>query len=40
MGSLTFVNLIPVFLVFILYFLACWPISMAAKYFEKRWKDA
>lgn len=26
--------------VFILYFLACWPISMAAKYFEKRWKDA
>ena len=26
--------------VFVLYFLACWPISMAARYFEKKWKDA
>ncbi len=24
--------------VFILYFLACWPISLLAKYLEKRWK--
>ena len=24
--------------VFILYFLACWPISMLAKYLEKRWR--
>lgn len=24
--------------VFLLYFLACWPISMLAKYLEKRWK--
>ena len=24
--------------VFILYFLACWPISMFAKYLEKRWR--
>lgn len=26
--------------VFVLYFLACWPISMVAKHFEKKWKDA
>ena len=26
--------------VFLLYFLACWPISLLAKYFEKKWKDA
>ncbi len=26
--------------VFVLYFLACWPISMLAKYFEKKWRDA
>ncbi len=26
--------------VFVLYFLACWPISMVARYFEKKWKDA
>ncbi len=26
------------FTVFILYFIACWPISLAAKYFEKRWR--
>ena len=25
-------------IVFILYFLACWPISMLAKYLEKRWR--
>ena len=24
--------------VFVLYFLACWPISLLAKYLEKRWK--
>ena len=24
--------------VFLLYFLACWPISLLAKYLEKRWK--
>ncbi len=24
--------------VFVLYFLACWPISMLAKYLEKKWK--
>ena len=24
--------------IFILYFLACWPISMLAKYLEKKWK--
>ncbi len=24
--------------VFILYFLACWPISMAARYLEKKWR--
>jgi polar amino acid transport system permease protein len=23
--------------IFILYFLACWPISMLAKYLEKKW---
>ena len=26
--------------VFVLYFLACWPISMVARHFEKKWKDA
>ena len=26
--------------VFLLYFLACWPISLVAKYFEKKWRDA
>ena len=26
--------------VFLLYFLACWPISLLARYFEKKWKDA
>ena len=25
--------------VFLLYFLACWPISLLAKYFEKKWRD-
>lgn len=24
--------------IFILYFLACWPISLLAKYLEKKWK--
>lgn len=26
------------FVIFVLYFIACWPISMLAKYLEKRWK--
>lgn len=26
--------------VFLLYFFACWPISLVAKYFEKKWRDA
>ena len=27
-------------IVFLLYFLACWPISMLARYLEKRWQNA
>ena len=26
--------------VFLLYFLACWPISLLARYFEQKWRDA
>ena len=27
-------------IVFLLYFLACWPISMAARHLEKRWQNS